>query len=243
MRKMNFKKGLVVVKGHNGTIGTALENIYEASQAIFFEGVVATAVAMQLSSGSTADAAAGTGARTVRIYGLDANYKVIYEDVTLNGQTGVLTTKTFLFVFAIVCLTFGTGKVNAGVIYASPTGTTLTSGVPTAASILVQVPAGWLESGNGSYTVPARCSARAKRLSVSAGTQGLYIIIAKRVMTEAAPVFEVVFQDVVGVNAPYSRELGDTDIESFAEKTHIVLWAIGLAASANAYAKLELAVI
>jgi hypothetical protein len=41
----------------------------------------------------------GSGAHTVRIYGCDAQYNPIYEDVELNGITDVLTNKSFLRTF------------------------------------------------------------------------------------------------------------------------------------------------
>lgn len=51
----------------------------------------------------------------VTVYGLDANYDMINEVVTLNGTTGVLTTQSFLRVHSIVCDTTNTGTVTAKV--------------------------------------------------------------------------------------------------------------------------------
>lgn len=51
----------------------------------------------------------------VTVYGLDANYDMIDEVVTLNGVTGVLTTQYFLRVYSIVCDTVNAGTITAKV--------------------------------------------------------------------------------------------------------------------------------
>ena len=61
---------------------------------------------------------AGTGARTVYIEGLDGDYEVVSETVTLNGTTGVTTTNSYLYVNQFYVATVGSGGVNAGEITA-----------------------------------------------------------------------------------------------------------------------------
>lgn len=70
----------------------------------------------------------GTGARTVMVYGLDAEWNPITEVITLNGQTAVETTQEFLHPYLIRVTTAGSGGTNAGIIYVG-TGT-VTSGEP-----------------------------------------------------------------------------------------------------------------
>jgi hypothetical protein len=69
-------------------------------------------------SSSAADAAAGTGARTVTIYWMNAAGTTIgTETVTLNGTTAVnLVTSTKCFIEKIVVATVGSGGANAGTI-------------------------------------------------------------------------------------------------------------------------------
>jgi hypothetical protein len=69
-------------------------------------------------SSSAADTSAGTGARTVRIYYVDATGATAgTEDVTLNGTTNVnLVTTTKCFIEKIAVLTVGSGLANAGTI-------------------------------------------------------------------------------------------------------------------------------
>jgi hypothetical protein len=109
------------------------------------------ATVMKISSGSANDTSAGTGARTVRITGLDASYNVITEDVSLNGQTAVNTTNSYLRINDFSVLTAGSGNTAAGIIYAG-TGT-VTTGVP--ATVYSQISTGYNRQSQGIYTIPA----------------------------------------------------------------------------------------
>ena len=111
--------------GFNPDIDDSLETIWAEGGLYSY---LSAASVLKISSSSTDDTSAGTGARTITISGLDANYDEISESVTLNGQTAVNTTQSFLRVFRMIVNTAGSGGQNAGVIYAG-TGT-VTSGVP-----------------------------------------------------------------------------------------------------------------
>lgn len=63
------------------------------------------------------DADQGAGAWTVRVIGLDSDWKVQTEVVTLNGVTPVLTTKAFIRVWRIEVVTGGSN--NEGTITAT----------------------------------------------------------------------------------------------------------------------------
>ena len=69
-----------------------------------------------LVSDSTDEASAGTGLRTVQVRGLDSNWEVQFETVTLNGTTPVLTTNSYLRFTRVIGLTAGSGQRNAGTI-------------------------------------------------------------------------------------------------------------------------------
>lgn len=112
----------------------------------------ASASVIKISSSSTNDVmTTGTGAWTVKVSGVDANYAKITDTVQLNGQTAVNTAKTFLFVEELEVLTAGTGLANAGTIYAG-TGT-VTSGVPATKYCAISV--GTNVSRQAFYVVPA----------------------------------------------------------------------------------------
>jgi hypothetical protein len=106
---------------------------------------------MTVSSSSAADTAAGTGARTVLVTGLDSSYAEISEVITLNGLTAVPTVNQFLRVFGLTVLTAGSGGEAAGNLYIG-TGV-VTAGVP--AVVYGHVRIGWGTSQMAQYTVPA----------------------------------------------------------------------------------------
>jgi hypothetical protein len=151
----------VLVAGTGTSVGTSTTTLWSQNTIYTY---LSTAAVMQISSSSANDAAAGTGARTVAIYGLDANYNQINETVTLNGQTAVNTTNSFLRVFHLAVVTAGSGEAAAGTIYAG-TGT-VTAGVPA-------VVYGVYTSGNGStaciWTVPAGYTAYITNYSAGYG--------------------------------------------------------------------------
>jgi len=111
----------------------------------------ASATVMKISSGSANDTSAGSGARTVRIVGLDANYAPISETVSLNGQTAVNTTNSYLRINDFYVLTCGSGNTAAGIIYAG-TGS-VTTGIP--ATIYSLMPVAYNAQTQAIYTVPA----------------------------------------------------------------------------------------
>ena len=146
------RDGLTTVNkfGFQGAIATTSIAVWDRAIAYNY---IPTATALKVTSGSTADTAAGTGAQTVQLFGLDANYNQINETVSLNGQTIVLTTQTFLRVFRAIVLTAGSGATNAGIIYAF-TGAEA-SGVPsTATQIYAQISVGEAQTLMAVYTVP-----------------------------------------------------------------------------------------
>ena len=111
----------------------------------------ASATTMKVSSSSANDTAAGTGARTLTLYGLDANYASISEVITLNGQTAVNTTNSYLRITYTELETVGSNNGQVGTIYVG-TGT-VTAGVP-ATSYWQSEPTynNWSFAG---FTVPA----------------------------------------------------------------------------------------
>ena len=77
-----------------------------------------TAVNVELISGNANDAAGGTGARTVTIAGLDANYDRQTEEITMNGTSATTaTTNTYIRIYRAYVETAGTyAGTNAGLI-------------------------------------------------------------------------------------------------------------------------------
>ena len=103
--------------GYNGDVDTSEESVWPDGSTVPHP---TTASKLNIVSTSTDDdgSPAGTGARTVYIEGLDNNYKVISETLTLNGTTNVETTQSYLYVNQFYVATVGTDGVNAGEITA-----------------------------------------------------------------------------------------------------------------------------
>jgi uncharacterized Zn-binding protein involved in type VI secretion len=134
--------------GINGSVPSTAGTIWNVATTYAFP---AAATVMKVSSSSASDAAAGTGARTVIIEGLDANYAEISETVTLNGQTAVNTVNSYLRINDFRVASVGSGATAAGTLYVG-TGT-VTTGVP--ATIYAQIVIGYNQSTQAVYTVPA----------------------------------------------------------------------------------------
>lgn len=156
---------IIHVWGRNAAVSTSLEELYQYDQPLDWYAILGAGAKLDVTSSSAADAAAGTGARTIRITGLDTAYAFQSEDVTMNGQTIVQTAKTWTDVFAADVLTHGTGKANAGDIHIVKTGTggSYTAGVPgTLTSALCKVLTGWNTSMNGHWVNPVTTKGDAK---------------------------------------------------------------------------------
>jgi hypothetical protein len=144
--------------GYNSSIGSgAFETIWETGDDYPWQS---TAVTVDVVSDDTNDDVAGTGARTLRIQGLDGSYNLVEETVDMDGTTTVTTTQTFLRVFRMSVETAGTSGNNIGNISATYTG-----GSDVAATIT---------SGNGQtlmclYTIPAGYTGYLLSLNVSSG--------------------------------------------------------------------------
>lgn len=113
--------------------------------------VADTASVTESGSGTMAGGRAeGTGAREILVTGLDANYAETTETVVLNGTTPVNTVNSYLRINKLEVTESGSGKAAAGNITATAaTDTTVTS----------RILAGFNESRQAVYTVPANRTA------------------------------------------------------------------------------------
>lgn len=113
-----------------------------------YTGFNATAAeTVEVFSDDASDAAAGTGARTVRIFGLDGDYNEQEEVITLNGVTAVDSANTYIRCFRLIVESAGSGGENAGEI-------TVRQNVTTA-NVFVVIPAAANRSTIAAYTIPA----------------------------------------------------------------------------------------
>ena len=152
----------VTVFGFNPDVDTTQVSVWPLPSLITFP---ASAIQMTVSSSSANDTSAGTGARTVVVQGLDANYNEVTETVTMNGQTAVTMTASLLRVNYAYVVTAGSGNSAAGNIYIG-TGT-VTSGVPATVYDIIKLD--YNNTTTGSYTVPAGYTAYVSQGLFSAG--------------------------------------------------------------------------
>ena len=137
--------------GWANSIGTTPQTITTAVTAGNAYVYPTSAIVMKVSSSSANDTSAGTGARTILVVGLDANYASQSEIVTLNGQTAVNTVNSYLRISYTEILSTGSGNAQAGTIYIG-TGT-VTTGVP--ATIYWQSETTYNNFSFAGFTVPA----------------------------------------------------------------------------------------
>lgn len=135
--------------GYSATVGITDETLWTLASTAY--PYLSAAQVITVSSTSVLDTAAGTGARTLFISGLDASYNPISETVTLNGMTAVNTVNSYLRVNRSWVTTAGSGGANAGAIHVGYG--TVTAGVPL--NTLAHIAIGNNQASFSVYTVPA----------------------------------------------------------------------------------------
>jgi len=155
----------VIVFGFNPDVDTTQVSVWPLPSLITFP---ASALQMTVSSTSANDTSAGTGARTVIVQGLDANYNEVTETVTMNGQTAVTMTASLLRVNYAYVATAGSANSAVGDIYIG-TGT-VTAGVPATTYDIIKID--YNNTTTGSYTIPAGYTAYVTQGLFSAGQAG-----------------------------------------------------------------------
>lgn len=169
----------VTVFGYNPDVDTARVTVWPHTGIL---PLAPAALQLKVSSSSTDDTAAGTGARTVFVGGLDANHNEISEIVTLNGQTPVLTTQSFLHINNAYVATAGSSLSAAGDIYFGDG--VVTAGVPATVYDLIKFD--YNQRITGSYTVPAGYTAYVSQGLFSAGQPGGNAQVSGRLLTVGA---------------------------------------------------------
>lgn len=171
----NFNGPIIRFRARNRAAATTESNMNAFNTILVKQPVqLATAAKLDITSSNAADAAAGTGARTIAIYGLAADYTQQSEVLTLSGNTIVQSALAYKRVFEIAVLTAGSGLANAGDIYVVKTGTggTYTTGVPgTTTGAFIKALTGDNFGLSGLWTCPAGCTYSLNALAMSARGQ------------------------------------------------------------------------
>lgn len=181
----------------------------------------AAAEVVDVVSDDANDTSAGTGARTLTIEGLDANYAEISETISMNGVTPVATSAAFLRVFRAYVATAGTNLTNAG---------TITGDNTTSSNVLLNIQPDEGQTLLGVYTVPANCQLLMTRFYTSAGKQAAVSLSSKLMFRPFGGAFRV--RRILGVSSTGTTlgAVNFTPYLMFEEKTDI---KITVAVSAN----------
>ena len=205
--------------GYNPSIGATDETIWSEGGLYVYPTSAST---MYISSSSADDTAAGTGARTATVYGLDADFEQISVTVSLNGQTGVQLNGALNWyrVNRIVVNTAGSGGANAGVLYVG-TEATPSGGVP--ATKYATVAIGDNQTLMCLWTVPVGYTAYLHQKDVSASSSAGKFAIFTLVSRPNGGVFNVRDRVTLANNStsiPYWNPI------VFTEKTDIEVRAV-----------------
>ena len=160
---------MVNIEGHDESLTTTRTTIHPtATTANIDQSVIAAtpAVVGVASTDNAADTAGGTGALTVRVFGLDSSGDAQTNDVTLNGTTAVNTGSTFSAVNGLRTLTTGSSNSNTGTIWVG-TGS-FTAGVPAVKMFSMQ--GGFNVGHTAYYVVPTGKTLYLRELTLTLAT-------------------------------------------------------------------------
>lgn len=206
--------------GNNPDSNGALETVWSHSSLYVYP---TAATVMKVSSSSADDNGTGSGARTVLVAGLDADYNEASEIVTLTGQTPVLTTTVFIRVFRAYVVTAGVNNTAAGIIYIGDG--VVTAGVP--ASVYAEIPLGENQTLMAMWTVPAGYTFYMYRGTFSAASNNAAQYVLGKFMVRP---FGGVFRNAADVTANSSVIQYDFEIPlAVPEKADIEARVIALA--------------
>lgn len=155
-----LRRHMYVRGATNADIGTSYEDVWNESIAYPFPTAVQN---LTVSSDDANDTIAGTGAQKVGVIYLDADYEEQFEEISLNGTTGVALAVPGYRVNGVYVTQAGSSLSNEGKIYVGYG--SITSGKPanTLATIFET------EGGTmlGVFTVPAGQTYRLMRLEAT----------------------------------------------------------------------------
>lgn len=130
--------------GRNDDIDSGIEEDIWDSGGV--KSILTSAETMSVVSTSANDDLNGSGAWYVQVGGLDSDYNLVTETVTMDGLTPVITTTQFIAVNRVRSVFHGSGQSNAGAI--TVTGTS-------SSSLQATIPATNCISQQTHFTVPA----------------------------------------------------------------------------------------
>lgn len=105
---------------HNATLAiSTLEDIWDVGGTKQYQTEATT---LSLTSASAEDNAAGSGARTVKIFGLNSGYLDVNETITPTGTTPTVLNTQFIRIYRMRVLTAGSSATNVGCLSLTSSG-------------------------------------------------------------------------------------------------------------------------
>lgn len=158
-------QSVIIKSGFATGVGTSFKDVWNYASTLAIYPFPTTAETVRIKSGGdTADAAAGLGAQTVRVIGLDENWETAVEVITTAGSSASsATTTTFRRVNAVFVVNAGTyGGANTDEVVIENTSSNQILGV---------IPAGEGRTNHSHFTVPLGITAwlRYNTVEVSVG--------------------------------------------------------------------------
>lgn len=184
--------------GHNpdADTGTLPEDIWTGGGVYPW---MTAATSLEIVSSSANDTAAGTGARSVTVSGLDFSGNPVTTVVTLNGTTAVALSVQLYRVNLASVRTAGTGKTNEGILTIRNAGAGTTRAV---------IPAGYGITRQSAYTVPAGYSLQILSLFFGfnrAAGGARYATFATYIQSPSG-VYRMPLEITVGDDVPYRHD-------------------------------------
>lgn len=217
------------VVGRRTDVTTAEHDVWSGGESAgtATRALPSTAGPMTLVSSSTDDASGGTGALSVEVDYLDADYQEQTKVVSMDGTTPVVTAETGLRVQRARVKESGAGGVNAGAISVSIGG-----------ELQAHIPASIGESPQALWTVPV----------------GYQALLLREWVESAAAATGRLYLRAAGASSPrlLRREHRTTSphgganaraLEAFAPKTDIIVRAVADAGPAHVVAGVELLLV
>ena len=172
---LNIARGLVrntshVNKfGYNGAVGTSYETVWCGSTLMPY---VSIANNMVVTSSSSDDDVAGTGAQTITVEGLDENYNPVSAVFNMNGTgNSTNTSVSFLRTYRAFVTRVGSGDSNQGVILGSLSG-----------SNIIHILTGENQTLQANFTTAANTTAFITDIHLSSGKEnktGLFRLVVR----------------------------------------------------------------
>lgn len=189
------EKHIIINKyGANAAVGTSFVPVCDGGT----YQTPMTAESLEVVSDSAADGIAGTGARTVKIYGIGADWLDQTETIIINGTTAVPSTKTWLRVYRARVTGSGTYGSSAGASHSSTITVQGTGGGDVWALIVEEGGFGLSSTEIGVYSVPKNMTAYL--LSIHLDVEGSKVVDTLTFKRENADVITVPYAPMVAIN-------------------------------------------